>query len=118
MDYLNSVGTPVETVTPYSTTAGVCQSLTATQSQTIVKMTPGYIEYYTNSGSSFGGPQNGNCTRLRQLLTRGPVVVSIHVETGFYQYAKNGIFKGSSCEFLSEKTLLQQFTFLYHMNRH
>lgn len=64
----------------------------------MVKSVETYHERYTMWwGSTFGSSQQyGNCNRLKQLLTKGPVVSHIYVSNNFGSY-RSGIFTDYTC---------------------
>lgn len=97
VDFLFNVGTTLSTDIPY---AGVQSSTSCPTTKPLVKLpNQAYFEYYMAAAGSQGETTpNGNCTRLRQLLTRGPVVASMSVEEGFYQY-NTGAYVSTTCPF-------------------
>lgn len=99
MDYLMEKGNVVTKKYPY-TSGTTGQSETCKAVKTITKWkAKSYFELYAdvNYGwNTFGRLTPGNCTRLKQLLSKGPVQVNFQVYGGFYQY-KSGVYVEPDC---------------------
>jgi hypothetical protein len=97
LDYLMKTGTVLTSSYPYasgrSKKAGHCPR----NNDALFKGPQTFAEYYLPAGSTLGDSASGNCTRLKQLLTHGPVVGSIYATTGLQQY-DSGVFTDHECK--------------------
>lgn len=100
MDYLMNNGADLSVNLPYKSgytkNAGTCPTA---KTNPMYKGVQTYIERYALSGSSYGPPVAGNCTRLKQLLAQGPVIGGMHADqtTGIMQYGQ-GVYTDSKCK--------------------
>lgn len=86
--------------TPQSGIAGTCKATTNP-----IKFTPKiYAERYAVAipeANTFGTSTAGNCTRLKQLLTKGPVIVGMDATNAFKPYKPRNqdehIFPDTTC---------------------
>lgn len=96
--FLNINGTTRAKDVPYT----AVQSSTSCPTKKPVYKLPNdrYMEYYSEYESSILGTMvepspNGNCTRLRQLLTHGPVISKINADEAFNVY-KSGAYSSTT----------------------
>lgn len=81
MDFLYNSGTALSNDVSYIGVQRTCSNTVATYRT----LNRAYYESYTATAGIQGTPTpNGNCTRLRQLLRAGPVVVSMAANSAFY----------------------------------
>lgn len=98
LDYLKKSGTVLTKAYPYASGKTKKSGHCARNNDQLFMGPQTYAEYYHPAGSTLGeSAPNGNCTRLKQLLTQGPVVGSIYASTGLQQY-ESGVFSDDECK--------------------
>lgn len=101
MDYMLANGNVQNVSYPY--TSGSTGATGSCKAASPVIRFPKNSYFELHAGKNFNGwatfgklTPGGNCTRLKQLLSKGPVQVNIQVIPTFYQY-KSGIYYDATC---------------------